>query len=427
MNLRTNIKRTRLTALTLAPLAISALSLAGWASAAPAQGAQGVAVSPSSWRPAQPGPAANFTGSVRVQPLFAAKAPGRTSAGSVTFEPGARSAWHTHPLGQALIVTRGTGWVQSWGDPVQTMRTGDVVQIPAGVKHWHGATATTSVTHVAVQEESGGKNVAWLEKVTDAQYDQEDKGGEAMKKTTGRIAITQPHVERRRLSPAQISEAAPVLEEHTQKRLYGEVWKRPGLSARDRSLITVAALIARNQTGALTYYIGQALENGVKPREVSEEITHLAYYSGWGNAMGAAGAARDVFAERGIGPDQLPSVSVDLLPIDEAAEAKRAETVARQFGDVAPGVVQYTTDLLFRDLWLRPDLAPRDRSLVTVAALVAAGQSAQITFHLDKAMDNGLTKAEASEVFTHLAFYVGWPNVMSALPVAKGVFEKRAN
>jgi 4-carboxymuconolactone decarboxylase len=92
---------------------------------------------------------------------------------------------------------------------------------------------------------------------------------------------------------------------------------------------------------------------------------------------------------------------------------------------VAPGVVQYTTDLLFRDLWLRPALTPRDRSLVTVSALVAGGQAAQVTYHLNRAMDNGLTKAQASEAMTQLAFYAGWPNVFTALPVVKAVFEKR--
>jgi 4-carboxymuconolactone decarboxylase len=99
--------------------------------------------------------------------------------------------------------------------------------------------------------------------------------------------------------------------------------------------------------------------------------------------------------------------------------------VDEQFGAVSPGVVQYTTDALFRDLWLRPDLAPRDRSLVTVSALIASGQTGQITYHLNRAMDNGLTREQASEVLTHLAFYAGWPNVFSALPVAKDVFEKR--
>ena len=94
---------------------------------------------------------------------------------------------------------------------------------------------------------------------------------------------------------------------------------------------------------------------------------------------------------------------------------------------MAPGLVDYTTEYLFRDVWLRPDLAPRDRSLVTVAALVSSGQVAQITFHLNRAMDNGLTQEQAAEVITHLAFYAGWPNAMSALPVAKEVFARRAS
>ena len=98
---------------------------------------------------------------------------------------------------------------------------------------------------------------------------------------------------------------------------------------------------------------------------------------------------------------------------------------SEQFGAVAPGLVEYTTDYLFRDLWLRPDLAPRDRSLITVAALIASGQVAQITFHLNRAMDSGLTQEEAGEVITHLAFYAGWPNAFSAVPVAKDVFDKR--
>ncbi len=218
---------------------------------------------------------------------------------------------------------------------------------------------------------------------------------------------------------------APALEKYTQERLLGEVWKRPGLSARDRSIVTLAALIARNQTIEMAFYLNLALDRGVKPREIFEIITHLAFYSGWANAMSAVAVAKDVFAARGIGADQLPAASPSLLPLNEAAEADRAARVSQQFDAVAPGVVQYTTDILFHDLWLRPDLAPRDRSLVTVSTLIASGQVAQIPYHLNRAMDNGLTQSQAAEVITHLAFYVGWPNAMSALPVAKDVFEKR--
>ncbi len=223
----------------------------------------------------------------------------------------------------------------------------------------------------------------------------------------------------------EVRRVAPALEKYTQDRLLGDVWKRPGLAPRDRSIVTLAALIARNQTTDMPYYVSLALDNGVKPREISELITHLAFYSGWSNAMSAVAVTKDIFTAHKIGTDQLPPVSPQPLPLDEAAEAQRASRVGEQFGKVAPGVVQYTTDLLFRDLWLRPDLAPRDRSLVTVSALIASGHVAQVSYHLNRAMDNGLTQAQAAEMLTHLAFYAGWPNVFSALPVAKDVFEKR--
>jgi 4-carboxymuconolactone decarboxylase len=217
---------------------------------------------------------------------------------------------------------------------------------------------------------------------------------------------------------------APALGKYAQGALT-DLWKRPGLTPRDRSIVTLAALIARNQTIELSYYLGIALDSGVKPREISEIITHLAFYTGWSNAMSSAAVAKDVFAARKIGTDQLAQVSPPFLPIDEPWETQRVERVGTQFGAVAPGLVQNTTDVLFRDLWLRPDLAPRDRSLVTVSVLIATGGVAQLTSHLNRAMDKGLTQPEAAEVITHLAFYAGWPNAFSALPVAKDVFEKR--
>jgi 4-carboxymuconolactone decarboxylase len=236
----------------------------------------------------------------------------------------------------------------------------------------------------------------------------------------------QPDVSSPRFSPEQVRSVAPALEKYTQERLYDTVWNRPGLNRRDRSLITIAALIARGQAPALSYYAEQALQNGVSPGEISETIVHLAYYSGWGNAMAAIEPVSEVFTRHHVRKDQLPAEMPKLLLLDEASEAQRTQNVSEQFGNVSPGLVEYTTDYLFRDLWLRPDLAPRDRSLVTVAALITSGQVAQITFHLNRAMDNGLTETQAAEVITHLAFYAGWPNAMSALPVAREVFTKRA-
>ena len=121
-------------------------------------------------QPAVNGAAETFTGEVVVQPLFGATAHTRASAGQVTFAPGARSAWHSHPAGQHLIVTSGVGWVQGWGGEKQEIRPGDVVWTPPGVKHWHGATPTNGMTHIAIQEQVNGKNVDWMEQVTETQY-----------------------------------------------------------------------------------------------------------------------------------------------------------------------------------------------------------------------------------------------------------------
>ena len=121
-------------------------------------------------QPSAKGPADWFTGTVRIDPLFQANAPARAAGASVTFEPGARTAWHTHPLGQQLIVTAGLGWTQYWDGTKEEIRPGDVVRCPPGVKHWHGATPTTAMTHIAIQEALDGKAVEWMEKVTDEQY-----------------------------------------------------------------------------------------------------------------------------------------------------------------------------------------------------------------------------------------------------------------
>jgi 4-carboxymuconolactone decarboxylase len=185
----------------------------------------------------------------------------------------------------------------------------------------------------------------------------------------------------------------------------------PGIARAGPHIVTVAALIARIQTIEMPFHFALTLDNSVKPSELSEIITHLAFYSGWANAISAVAVAKDIFHQCGIGIDQLPLAKGKLMPLNEEAEAQRATQVNNNFGHVSPGLVQNTTDLLFRDLWLRPALAPRDRSLVTVSALIASGQVAQITYYLNRAMDNGLTQPQASEVVTHIAFYAGWPNL----------------
>lgn len=239
------------------------------------------------------------------------------------------------------------------------------------------------------------------------------------------VAIAETGTQRGPLSDTDIEAVSPALERYASTRLAGDLWKRKDLSPRDRSLVTVAAVIAQNQTVLLPEQLDLALKNGVKPAELSETITHLAFYAGWGNAIAAAAVTKEIFLQKRINAEQLPHAEEELLPVDEKSEAARAERVERSIGSAAPGLVSDTTDVLFRELWLRPGLAPRDRSLVTVSALIANGQIQQIPPHLNRAMDNGLTRQQASGALSQLAYYAGWPNAFSAAPVFKTVFEQR--
>ena len=225
-------------------------------------------------------------------------------------------------------------------------------------------------------------------------------------------------------SSREVDVAAPALGGYTERVLAGDLWRRTDLPLRDRSIVTAAALIAGGHTASMPAYLRLALDSGVTPAELSEIITHLAFYAGWPSAMSAASVAKSAFAERGIGADQLAGPP-GLLEVDEAAEKERAATVAQNLDGVAPGLRDYTNRVLFDEVWRRPGLAPRDRSLVTIGALIAGGKAAQLVGHLNKGLDNGLTKADISAAITHLAFYAGWPNAMSAASVAKAVFEKR--
>ena len=239
-------------------------------------------------QPPSTGSADNSTGTVRILGPFQRTAPARVSGATVTFEPGARTAWHTHPLGQTLIVTAGVGRVQRCGDPAEEIRPGDVVWIPPGQKHWHGAAPNSSMTHIAISEQLDGKTVDWTEKVSDAQYGAPLRGQTAAGNAGARA----------RPSQGAIGDFAPKLAEITDDVLYGDVWERPELSKRDRSLVTVAALIALNRPDQLRSHLAIARENGVTQEELIETITHLAFYAGWPSAVTAIGVAREVFGQR---------------------------------------------------------------------------------------------------------------------------------
>ena len=238
------------------------------------------AISREATRPITQGTSDRFTGTVKITSLFTAKEPSRVTGGQVTFEPGARTAWHTHPYGQTLIVTAGTGRIQFWGGAIQEIRTGDVVSIPPATKHWHGASPGSSMTHIAIQEQAEGKTAEWHEKVTDEQY--------------GITASTAPAPDKNSRAQQLYGEIAPKFAELTDTVLYADVWERPGLSKRDRSLVTVSALIAMNRPDQLRSHIGLATKNGLTREELAEAITHLAFYSGWPSSVTAATIAKEV-------------------------------------------------------------------------------------------------------------------------------------
>jgi len=227
--------------------------------------------------------AENFTGVARVERLFQSAQATPVSGGLVSFEAGARTHWHTHPMGQTLIVTAGSGRVQQWGGPCLELRAGDIVQIPPDTKHWHGAAPTTAMSHIALAQSVEGKTVEWLEAVDDAQYDPASASAPAQ---PGRSRAQQ-----------LVGDLAPKLAELTDKVLFGEVWARPQLGRRERSLITVSALIAMNRPEQLRSHLVLARQNGVTEEELSEVITHLAFYAGWPSAMSAAGVAKEVFKQ----------------------------------------------------------------------------------------------------------------------------------
>lgn len=227
-------------------------------------------------------------------------------------------------------------------------------------------------------------------------------------------------------APDAIRAATPRFAEYTSDLLFGDVWERGELETRDKCLLTCAALIAVNRAGYLQFHGARALDNGVTPRELSEVITHLSFYCGWPMATAAAFEIATVYEERGIGGSDVSALDAPLLELEPKAEAARKHTVATFVAPTSPLLAQDTDDVLFADLWRRPDLAPRDRSLITVAALIAMGQPEQMGFHVNRAMDNGLTESELGAALSHLAFYVGWPRAMSAVGAARKILDDRA-
>jgi 4-carboxymuconolactone decarboxylase len=379
--------------------------------------AQTIVISRGESRSVRPGPVETFTGSVRVEMLFEAVDPSHASGGSVTFEPGARTAWHVHPRGQILIVTAGTGRVQRWGDPVDEIRVGDVVRIPAGQKHWHGASPDAAMTHIAVSEHRDGTVVQWMEKVSDEQYSAappsvEERAQAGAQPNVRSARAASPQSAPRPSGPLQ-QKLAPGLATLTDEVLFGDVWRRPELSPRDRSLVTISVLIATGKPAQLAAHLGRALGNGVKPSEASGVLAHLAIYCGWPSAVSALEVYDQVYTARKVDTAAL-DVTIPRIAAP-GSDGARAQAVIEDLGAVAPKFAELTNDVVFGDLWRRSDLTPRDRSLVTIAALAATGDIDQLDGYLRRGVESGLTRAQITEALTHLAFYAGWSKATRAM------------
>lgn len=229
----------------------------------------------------------------------------------------------------------------------------------------------------------------------------------------------QPPAKPRTMATATMQAYAPVLGEYTNDMVFGDVWERPGLSKRDRSLLTVAALVTMSRQGQLERHLARALDHGVTPAEISGLITTMAFYSGWPSASAALDAVDKVFRERHIdtGPLLQPQT---LRPRPQSASADE-RAMEQLIAPVSPKFAELSSKVLMDDLWRRPDLSTRDRSLIVIAAVVAGGTMDQLPAQLRRGISHGLTRAEVGEMLTHLAIYAGWPKALSAAAVTKKV------
>jgi 4-carboxymuconolactone decarboxylase len=343
-------------------------------------------------QPSSKGPAENFTGNVTVAPLFPANASAPYTGAYVTFEAGARSAWHTHPAGQRLVVTAGVGRTAEWGGRVQEIRAGDVIWCPPGVKHWHGASPNTAMTHLTLAGMVNNINVVWLEKVTDAQY---NEGARTMNTTHA-------------------------------------------LSAKQRGIIPIAAFTAVGDQERLRTALTEGLEAGLTVNEVKEILVQMYAYAGFPRSLSGIQTFMALMDERqakGI-KDQ---VGRDAAPLpagmnrDEYGARVRAALAGQEvipppagYQLFTPVIDTFLKEHLFADIFARDVLDHRSRELATISALAAmTGTQGQLQFHLGAAMNVGLTEAQMRDFISVLAAKVGESESESAAEVLTAVLNGR--
>lgn len=344
-----------------------------------------VEIRPAASSPAVAGPDENFTGAVRITSAFQALPPGRAGGASVTFEPRARTAWHTHPLGQTLVVTTGMGLVQQQGQRAQVIRPGDVVNIPANVRHWHGAAPDVAMSHVAIAEKEDGKSVTWQEKVTDTDYQD---------------ALASAGVESGKGDGSGVR---------------ARTWPTSDqLSARQRAIALIGAAMAASDMPRLVAAANQGLDAGMTLSEAKEVLVQLYAYAGFPRSLNALGELMKVVDDRrkrgiqdvpGNEPSRSVATGAELVAVGRGNQTEiSGGPVQGAVFDFAPVINEFLQAHLFGAIFERDNLDWQSRELATVGALAATpGAEAQLRSHMRASMRVGLTTTQLRQLVRLLA------------------------
>lgn len=313
------------------------------------------------------GPAEYFTGNVRIDPLFSENESAQYAGAYVTFQPGARSAWHTHPTGQRLIVIEGVGLVQEWGGPIEEIREGDVVWCPPGVKHWHGASPTKTMMHMALTGVQDGKNVQWLEKVSDKQYSMKNES--------------------------------------------------QGLNPRQEKIATIAAFTASGDLSKLKNSLNEGLDAGLSVNEIKEILVQMYAYAGFPRSLNGINTFMEVMKEReakgikdevGKEASPLPTNKSSMELGTEIQTSLAGAPVTGEIYEFSPAIDEYLKGHLFGDIFGRDNLDFQSREIATIAALGnMEGVNSQLQAHFNIGFNTGLTEPEMKSLISVLKAEVG--------------------
>lgn len=342
------------------------------------------------------GSAQTFTGDVRISSPFQALLPGTAGGATVTFTARARTAWHTHPLGQTLIVTEGQGLVQQQGQPALIIRPGDVVTIPPNVRHWHGAGPSGSMTHIAIAEKENGSAVAWQDKLCEQDY-------QAAVVSAGLSAMTGQRAQQ----PRKPQEPQRVVQPASDS-----------LSPRQRAIPLIAAFTAISDMPRLGMALNQGLDAGMTVSEAKEVLVQLYAYAGFPRSLNALGELLKVVElrkQRGVqdapghDPSRAVSTGRELVLVGQANQAEiSGGPVQGPVFEFAPIINQFLQAHLFGDIFERDNLDWRSRELATVGALAATpGAENQLRSHMRASLRVGLTASQLRQLSQALAQEVG--------------------